>query len=137
MSNTRQNLQINTSTFAITTNPAITTTTATLSAAAFNNNFTTATSSTLFVIDHTVDKLFSLVPTTGVLTEIAELKIGEAKLDIGSTNGFDISPNNAAYGIFTVASKTSVYTLDLSSGLATVKFDLSRPITAFTLGRGF
>jgi len=137
VSNTGQNLQINTSTFAITTNPTITTTTATLSAAAFNNNFTTATSSTLFVIDHTVDKLFSLAPTTGVLAEIGELKIGEAKLDIGSTNGFDISPNNAAYGIFTVGGKTSVYTLDLGSGLATVKFDLSLPITAFTLGRGF
>lgn len=137
VSNTRQNLQINTNTFGITNYPEITTATATLSAAAFNNNFTTATSSTLYVIDHTVDKLFTLVPTTGVLTEIAALKIGEVKLDIGSTNGFDISPNNAAYGIFTVAGKTSVYSLDLGSGLASVKFDLSQTVTAFTLGRGF
>ena len=137
VSNTRENLQINPTTFGITYNPAITTATATLSAAAFSNNSITSTSSTLFVIDHTVDKLFSLIPTSGVLTEIAELKIGEVKLDVGSMNGFDISPNNAAYGIFTVAGKTSVYTLDLGSGLATLKFDLSQRITAFTLGRGF
>jgi hypothetical protein len=132
VSDTRQNLSINPNTGVVTVEPNVTSTTATLSAAAYNNNSRSSSTTTLFVIDHTTDKLYNLVPTTGVLTEVGELKV-----NVSTTNGFDIGPGNIGYGIFTVAGKNNLYLVDLGSGLATVGRELSQTITAFTLGLRF
>ena len=132
VSNTRQQLEIDPITAAVTGRTAITPTSATPSAIAYNNNFSTTTATTLFAIDHGTDQLYSLVPTTGVLTAIGELKV-----DIGSANGFDVSPNNLGFGIFTVGTKTSIYAVSLTSGLSTYGFDLPRAITGFAVGLRF
>jgi hypothetical protein len=129
LSNTRQSLQLNPTTLAITLSPVISPANATISAAAFNNNFSTATASTLYAIDHTQAKLYSLALTSGVLTEVGALKV-----NIGSSNGFDINADNLAYGVFTVAGKNSVYSINLATGEATAKFDLPQAVSAFALG---
>ena len=133
VSNTGQNLRINPNTAAVTVDPNIPVT-ATLSAAAFSNNFRSASSTALYVVDHTTDKLYIQDTNTGVLKEQGSLKI-----DITATNGFDIlySSGDIAYGIFTVGTKTSIYNLDLSSGEAKATFEFAKPVTAFALGLKF
>jgi hypothetical protein len=132
VSDTRQNLSINPTTAVVTTNLSITLADATLSAAAYDNNFRTTTATTLYVIDHTTDKLYSLAPATGVLTAIGALEV-----NITAANGFDINSSNVAYGVFTVAGKTNVYQINLGSGALTVGPELTQSITAFTLGLRF
>lgn len=129
LSDTRQCLLINPETAAVTVGPTLTPTTASPSAAAFDNNLRAATTTTLFLIDHNSDKLFTASPTTGVLTEIGELKV-----NVGGINGFDISTDNVGLGVFTVGGKTSLYGINLTTGLAVIGFDFNTSITAFTLG---
>ena len=67
--------------------------------------------------------------TTGAITEIGELRV-----NVNGTNGFDISSDNIAYAALTVGTKTSLYTINTTTGIATVTFDFANPIVAFTLG---
>ncbi|TKC12539.1 DUF4394 domain-containing protein [Pedobacter polaris] len=135
VSNTGQNLRINPANASVTVDVNITTVTAALSAAAYSNNFKGATATKLFVIDHTVDKLYTQEPNSGVLTAIGDLKVS-----IENTNGFDIistTTSNTAYGIFTVAGKNGLYRIDLGTGSASAQGDITNIITAFTLGLRF
>ncbi|MES2446485.1 MAG: DUF4394 domain-containing protein [Bacteroidota bacterium] len=133
VSNTGQNLRVNPTTAAVTVDANITTATATLSAAAYTNNFKGATATALYVIDHTLDRLFSQEPNTGILTAIGDLKI-----NVESANGFDVmstATTNIAYGVFTVAGKSEIYKLDLATGIATaITTDFGFAVSAFTLG---
>jgi hypothetical protein len=105
----------------------------TVSAAAYTNNFAGATSTVLFVIDHTNDKLFTQnPPNNGTLVETGNLGInidGSSGFDIGSTSG-------KAYGVFTVGGSRAIYSINLTTGSATKMTDFSRPVRAFTLGLG-
>lgn len=133
LSNTGQNLRLNPATAAVTVDANITTATATLSAAAYTNNFKGANATALYVIDHTLDRLFSLDANTGVLTAIGDLKV-----NVESANGFDVISTvntNIAYGIFTVGGKNAIYRIDLATGIATAQTtDFGFAVTAFTLG---
>lgn len=133
LSNTGQNLRVNPATAAVTVDANITTATATLSAAAYTNNFKGANATALYVIDHTLDRLFSLDANTGFLTATGDLKV-----NIESANGFDVistANTNIAYGIFTVGGKNAIYRIDLATGTATAQTtDFGFAVTAFTLG---
>ncbi len=131
VSDTRQSLSINPITASVSADISVTLTGAMPSAAAFNNNSRSSSTTTLYVIDHSSDKLYSLVSSTGVLTEVGALKV-----DINSSNGFDIGTGNLAYGVFTVAGKNNLYQIELSTGLATAGLEFSQQITAFALGLG-
>lgn len=128
VSNTGQSLNIDPATAAITAGPT-TPTTAVLGAAAFDNNFRAATTTSLYVVDLSSNKLFTSLLTTGALTAVGELKV-----PITATHGFDISAENVGYGVFTEGTKTSLYTVSLGTGLAAAKFAFNTPITAFTIG---
>jgi hypothetical protein len=134
VSNTGQNLRISPTTAAVTIDPSITPTSANLTASAFTNNFRTSSATILYVIDDVTDKLYKQEPNTGVLTEVGGLKV-----DITSANGFDIlySSGDVAYGVFTVGATTNLYTINLTTGEATAKVELARPISAFAMGLRF
>jgi hypothetical protein len=131
VSNTGQNLRVNPNTAAVTTDVNITTPTATISAAAYSYNFRLASSTALYVVDHTVDKLYRQEPNTGVLTEVGALTV-----NVAAANGFDIVYAGAdfAFGIFTVGSKNICYNIDLSTGAATPVFEFPYAVTGFALG---
>lgn len=140
VSNTGQNLRVNPTTAEVTIDPNITPTTATLTAAAFSSNFAGATSTLLYVIDNTTNKLFTQEANTGKITEVGDLKVGTTKITPSTNNGFDIistSSSNDGYAIFTVGLENNLYQIDLSSGTMTVKGSLGSSITAFTLGLRF
>ena len=134
VSNTGQNLSVAPATAIVTLGAAITPATATVSAAAYNNNFKGANTSVLYVIDHTDNKLYT--QNGGAITAVGELKI-----KIESSNGFDIistSTTSTAYGFFTVEGKNGLYKIDLTNGLATLQYkDLEFAVSAFTLGLRF
>jgi hypothetical protein len=140
VSNTGQNLRINPTTAAVTVDANITPITAKISAAAFSSNFAGATTTALYVIDNTTNKLFAQEPITGKITEIADLKIGDKAAVVSASNGFDIissSAGNVAYGVFTVGTTNSLYTVDLSSGIMLSLGTIPTPVTSFTLGLRF
>lgn len=133
ISNNGQNLSITLIGGVIANSPVPNT--ANISAIAYNNNFVNAAATSLFGIDATSDKLYSIVPTTGVLTEIGELKV-----DATAVNGFDIISTNSAntaYAILTVTGKQKTYTINLTTGVATLTGEINGSFTAFTLGLRF
>ncbi len=104
-----------------------------VSAAAYTNNFAGATTTVLFDIDHTTDKLYiQNPPNNGTLVETGNLGI-----NIDASNGFDIgSTTGKAYGLFTVSGARALYSINLTAGTATKLVDFSKPAKAFTLGLG-
>jgi hypothetical protein len=130
--NTGQNLTINPTDATLVVNANISPTDATLSAAAYNNNFKGATTTALYTIDHTTDKLYIQDPTTGILTVV-----GDIKVDINGANGFDISSTktfNTAYAVFNVANEIGVYSINLSTGSASKNATFNKNLVAFTIG---
>lgn len=105
-----------------------------VSSAAYTNNFAGATTTVLFVIDHSTDKLYTQnPPNNGTLVEVGNLGI-----DISNANGFDIgSRSNTAYLIATVAGSTNLYTINTSSGLATTPIIFPMAVKGFSIGTGF
>ncbi len=105
-----------------------------ISAAAYTNNFAGATTTTLFVIDHATDKLYTQnPPNAGTLVEVGSLNI-----NVEAANGFDIgSTSGIAYGVFTVAGIQSLHTINLTTGAATKIGDFSKAVRGFTVGLGF
>ena len=105
-----------------------------VSSAAYTNNFAGATTTVLFVADHSTDKLYTQnPPNNGTLVEVGNLGI-----DISNANGFDIgSRSNTAYLIATVAGSTNLYTINTSSGLATTPTIFPMAVKGFSIGTGF
>ena len=105
-----------------------------VSGVAYTNNFSGATSTTLFDIDFTTDKLYTQnPPNNGTLVETGALGI-----NVESTIGFDIaSRSGTAYAILTSGSSTGLYTINLSSGAATKLADFPMPVRGMTVGLGF
>jgi len=102
--------------------------------AAYTNNFAGSTATSLFVVDHNMDKLYiQNPPNNGTLVEIGNLGI-----DLNSDNGFDIgSRSNNAYLIATVGGNTSLFTINTTSGLASSPVIFSSAVKGFSLGTGF
>ena len=135
VSNTGQNLRLDPNTGAVavvdgTLNPG----TPTVSAAAYTNNFGGATTTALYVVDATTDKLYlQNPPNNGTLVEVGALGI-----NVTADNGFDIGGKTGkAYGIFSVGALTKIYTLNLSTGLAVSQVDYPGIARGFAVGLGF
>ncbi len=117
ISNSGQNLRLNpaTGTVAATDaniNPGV----PQVSAAAYTNNYAGSTTTLLYNIDPSTDKLYKQDnPNLGTLSEIGALGI-----DVDGNNGFDITGNdNKAYALLTVGSTTKLYSINLATGAAT------------------
>ena len=135
ISNTGQNLRLDPNTGSVAaTDGSLNPGTPMASAAAYTNNFAGATTTTLFVIDPSTDKLYTQVPpNNGTLVEIGPLGI-----NVETDNGFDIGGNsNLAYGIFTVGANSKIYSINLSTGAATALVDFPRLTRGFAIGLGF
>jgi hypothetical protein len=135
ISNTGQNLRLNPITGDIAAvdlplNPG----TPMASAAAYTNNFSGATTTVLFVIDPSTDKLYTQnPPNNGTLVETGPLGI-----DITTDNGFDIGgTSNKAWAILSTASSTKLYSINLATGTATETAAFPNTIRGFTAGPGF
>jgi hypothetical protein len=119
VTNTGQNLRLNpeTGTVAATDGAISGVTNASISAVAYTNNTAGASSTVLFDIDATTDKLYKQdPPNNGTLVEVGNLGV-----DITGAAGFDISPvNNQALVALTVNNTTGLYGLNLENGNATL-----------------
>jgi len=117
ISNTGQNFRLNPETGVVAgTDITITPGTPAVSAAAYSNNSAGATTTVLYVIDPSTDKLYKIdSPNNGVLTEIGSLGI-----DVDGNNGFDIGgTDNKAYALLNTGAVTKLYSINLSTGAAT------------------
>lgn len=87
-----------------------------VSAAAYTNNYPGSTTTTLYDIDPSTDKLYRQEPpNNGTLVEVGALGI-----DVDGNNGFDITgTDNKAYALLTVGSTTRLYSINLATGAAT------------------
>lgn len=105
-----------------------------VSGAAYTNSFAGTTTTELFVLDSSNGKLFKQSPPNdGVLVEVGSLGI-----TFESDNGFDIGgTSNLAYAVLTTAGKSSVYRINLMTGVASKVSDLSFNPSAMALGLGF
>ena len=103
-----------------------------VSATAYSNNFAGATTTSMFVLDAT--KLYlQNPPNNGTLTEIGTLGV-----TIDAQNGFDIGGRtNNAFGLFTVANVTKVYTVNTTTGAITAGVDYPNKVSAMAVGLGF
>ncbi len=119
VSNTGQNLRVNPNDSTAIVDGALNPGTPVVTAAAYTNNFANATTTTLYDIDTTTDRLLiQSNPNAGTLTDVGALGV-----DIQAVNGFDFfSGNNTAYlvAIPTVGIGSPVlYTVNLTTGAAT------------------
>ena len=135
VSNTGQNLRFNpldgSVIVDITLNPA----SVGITGAAYTNNFAGATTTVLYDIDSNSDKLVRQDnPNLGTLIEIGNLGV-----NIESSNGFDIGGTSGlAYGLFTVSNVSQrVYSINLTTGVATAGAAIANASRGFALGLGF
>ena len=135
VSNTGQNLRLNPNDGLVAAidgviNPG----TPAISAGAYSENFAGTATTSLFVIDHTTDKLYlQNPPNAGTLEERGALGI-----DITSANGFDIgSSSNKAYLIATVGGVTKIYSVNTANGATAAISDYPNAVKGFSLGLGF
>lgn len=103
-------------------------------AAGYTNSFAGATTTTLYDIDFTADKLFiQNPPNNGTLVEVGSLGV-----NIDAANGFDIGGTSGkAWGIFSTAGNHGFYSINLMSGTATKISNFGMPVNGFTVGLGF
>lgn len=100
-----------------------------IAAIAYTNSVSGATSTTLFDIDITQDKLYRQnPPNDGGLEEIGDLGI-----DLEGSVDFDINPDNSqALVVARNANESRLYAVDLNSGRATWVGVFSQPIISIT-----
>lgn len=105
-----------------------------VTAAAYSNNFAGTTTTTLFDIETTTDKLYRQVPpNSGGLVEIGSLGV-----NVDANNGFDIGGmSGAAWALLTSSGTTKLYMINLSTGAATASGDFNSTVNGFTVGLGF
>lgn len=85
--------------------------------AGYTNSFAGTASTTLYVVDAGSDALYiQNPPNAGTL-----VRVGGLGLDIGGVQGFDIAfPGNTAFAAFSTGGTSGLYTVDLTSGAATL-----------------
>lgn len=137
VSNTGQNLRVNPADAVAIVDGIINPATNSVSAAAYTNNFAGATTTVLFDIDATSDRLLRQdPPNNGTLVDVGALGV-----NVEASNGFDIGGSSGmAYGIFTVGGTTRLYAINTATGAATTASSLpafTQPVRGFTLGIGF
>lgn len=134
VSNLGQNLRINPADLALTVDGNISLTTVGITGAAYTNNFAGATSTVLFDIDSTTDRLYRQdPPNAGTLVDVGALGI-----NVEASNGFDIGGTSGlAYGLFTVGGTQRIYSVNLTTGVATAGPAITNASRGFALGLGF
>lgn len=134
ISNSGQNLRANPMDGVTVNDGAINPAPASVTAAGYTNSIAGATTTTLYVIDTDADKLFiQSPPNNGTLTMGMNLGINAE-----AANGFDIGGKNGmAYAIFSSGKKTSLYTINLTSGAATEVRSFDEKVRGLTLGTDF
>lgn len=96
---------------------------------AYTNNVPggTAASTTQFVLDSNLNVLATLANNDGILTTIGQVTYNGGLLDFGPDAGFDIyaaGGMNTAYAVLNVGNVASLYTIDLTTAVATLVGDL-------------
>jgi hypothetical protein len=134
ISNTGQNLRVNPVDGATINDGSINPTPAAITAAGYTNSVLGATTTTLFVIDTDADKLFiQNPPNNGTLTMGMNLGI-----NVEASNGFDIGgKTGVAYSILSSGTNTSLYTINLTTGQATVVRSFGERVRGLALGTDF
>ena len=135
VSNTGQNLRLNPTTGVVAaTDPNLNPGTPSVDGAAYINSFPGATTTILYDIDHSTDKLHIQNPANaGTLDAGKPLGI-----NVSAGNGFDIGGRtNNAYGIFTVGGNNGLYSVNLSTGAATLAMPFPVNVKGFAIGLGF
>jgi trimeric autotransporter adhesin len=85
-------------------------------ASAYTNSFYGATTTTLYNLDSNLDALITQTPpNSGTLNTVGALGV-----NITDNAGFDISPEGGAFAALDTGSGASLYSIDLSSGAASV-----------------
>ncbi len=118
VTSTGQNLRLNPETGAIAaTDKNITSVSgASVTSVAYTSNKAGASTTTLFDIDVTTQKLYKQdPPNDGVLVEIGGLGVAPT-----SESGFDISPSDVALAALTVGESSGLYQIDVATGKATM-----------------
>ncbi|HEY9700337.1 MAG TPA: DUF4394 domain-containing protein [Trichocoleus sp.] len=88
--------------------------TTSITASAYTNSFAGSTTTTLFGIDSTTDRLFTQNPPNAGTQNL----VGALNADFADSNGFDIVSSNGVNTAY-AASGSSFYTVDLNTGAAT------------------
>jgi len=134
VSNTGQNLRFNPLDGSVILDGALNPATTGITSAAYTNNFAGTTTTVLFDIDSNSDKLVRQDnPNMGILVDVGALGV-----NVEGSNGFDIGGTSGlAYGLFTVAGTQKVYSVNLSTGVATPGATIPNAARGFALGLGF
>jgi outer membrane protein assembly factor BamB len=116
ISNTGQNLRLHPVTGEVVSiDTDITPAGIALSACAYSNNAAGATTTELYAINASTDKLYKITsPNSGMATEIGPLGI-----DVDANNGFDIAGADNGFALLTVAGVPKLYSVNLSTGALT------------------
>jgi hypothetical protein len=135
VSNTGQNLRLHPETGVIAaTDGALNPGMPMIVASAYTSNFAGATSTILYNLDANTDKLYKQDPPNNG----TQVEVGALGVNIDAASGFDIgSRSGMAYAVLKVADKSSVYSVNLTTGMATKMGDLPVNVRAFAVGTGF
>ncbi|UOG73091.1 DUF4394 domain-containing protein [Hymenobacter tibetensis] len=140
VSNTSQNLRVIPANVAagtagtVTTDTPLNPGTPAVTGAAYTNNFAGATTTALYDIDTTSDKLFlQNPPNAGALVPVGDLGV-----DVDAANGFDIGGTSGTpYALLTSGGSTKLYRISTSNGVATSVGNFTSAATGLAVGLGF
>ena len=135
VSNIGQNLRLDPNTgLVVATDGSLNPGSPTISGSAYTNNFPGTLTTVLFGIDYSTDKLYRQdPPNSGTLVEIGALGVNTdafSGFDIGGTSG-------TAYAMLTSGTTTRLYTINLTTGMATAGIEFNRQVKGFAIGLGF
>lgn len=135
VSNTGQNLRVNPNDgLLVATDTSLNPGTPNVTAAAYINNFAGTATTVLYDIDSTTDMLYMQnPPNAGTLVVVGSLGI-----DVTASNGFDIGgTSNIGYAILTVGGTSGIYTINTTTGAATLITSFTLSVKGFAVGLGF
>jgi hypothetical protein len=105
-----------------------------IDASAYDNNVPNATSTTLYNLDFQANRLFRQIPPN----DGTQVAVGDLGVMIDANNGFDIGGvSNNAFALLRTGGRSGIYTINLSTGKATLLSPFSAPAHSFALGLGF
>jgi hypothetical protein len=117
VSDTGQNLRVDPDSGAVIVDTPLNPGAPRIAGSAYDNNHAGATATTLYGIDAATDRLVIQNPPNGGTLAL----VGALGVDTSDDVGFDISANDGiAFATLTVGGTTRLYTIDLSTGAATV-----------------
>lgn len=97
--------------------------TASADGVAYTNNDPLTASTTSYAIDSTTDALYILNPANaGQMVSASAVTLNGNPLNFSAARGFDIAPatSGSAYALLTISGITSLYSVNLSNGAATL-----------------